>query len=87
MKKSLQFTLEQKATNLINKNKNMVKLTHKAKEELKSTDVQMRIALDCGKTLQTVANWIKHEHEYLSLKNTVRSILTHTNLKENEIFN
>ena len=64
----------------------MLKLTHKAQQELKCTSVQMKIALDCNRTLQTVVNWIKHGHDNLSKKSTIESIIKHTKLHETEIF-
>lgn len=64
----------------------MVKLSHKAKNELKSTEIQMKIAIDCGKSLQTVANWIKHGHDNLTKRFTINTIVKHTSLIEDEIF-
>jgi hypothetical protein len=64
----------------------MLKLTHKAAQELKCTSVQMKIALDCNRTLQTVSSWIKHGHDNLSKRGTIESITKHTKLDETEIF-
>jgi hypothetical protein len=64
----------------------MIKLTYKARQELSSTDVQMKIAVDCNKALQTVTKWIKHGHENLTKKHVIKSIVKHTKLDENGIF-
>lgn len=64
----------------------MITLTEKAKVYLSYPPTQMKIALDCKKTLLTVTNWIKHGHENLTKKHVIESILKHTKLQENELF-
>lgn len=64
----------------------MIKLTKNAQKALKNTEVQMKIALDCKRTLQSVTNWVNHGHENLTKLSTIRSICKHTKLTINEIF-
>jgi hypothetical protein len=65
----------------------MIKLQPHALQRLSDAEVKMKIALDCKKTLMTVTNWIKHGHENLTKKHVIQSIVKHTKLQENEIFN
>ena len=64
----------------------MTKLTPKARKELKVPETQMKIAIDCHRSLQTVANWIKHGHDNLTKRFTIDTIIKHTSLTESEIF-
>ena len=64
----------------------MIKLTEQAQRLLKEPETQMKIAIDCKRTLLTVSNWIKHNHENLTKKHVIGSIVKHTKLKEDELF-
>lgn len=64
----------------------MIKLTEQAQMLLKEPETQMKIAIDCKRTLLTVSNWIKHGHENVTKKHVIKSIINHTNLKEDELF-
>lgn len=65
----------------------MIKLTEQAQRLLKEPETQMKIAIDCERTLLTVSNWIKHGHENLTKKHVIKSIVKHTKIDENGIFN
>lgn len=64
----------------------MITLTEQAQRLLKEPETQMKIAIDCKRTLLTVSNWIKHGHENLTKKHVIESIVKHTKIKEDELF-
>lgn len=64
----------------------MIKLTEQAQKLLKEPETQMKIAIDSKRTLLTVSKWIKHGHDNLTKKHVINSIVKHTKLDENELF-